>query len=152
MKYATVVTIDAPREKVIEVMDNPDNLPKWLKGLKAYRTITGTPGEVGAVAAMNFDMDGRKIKMTETITEKDLPTLFKATYRAPGIYNEQENFFKELPNGKTEWESHSFYKFSGAMSLVSWALRSRMKKQSLEFMENFKYLVENGTQKWKESA
>jgi len=29
MRYQTEITINLPRARVIELYDNPDNLPKW---------------------------------------------------------------------------------------------------------------------------
>jgi len=32
MKYTSEVTINLPRDRVVELFDDPDNLPKWQKG------------------------------------------------------------------------------------------------------------------------
>lgn len=40
MKYRTEITIDLPREQVIEIFDDPDNLPKWQPGLGSFEPLS----------------------------------------------------------------------------------------------------------------
>lgn len=44
MKYELEITINLPRERVIELFDNPDNLKKWQEGLQSFSHRSGTPG------------------------------------------------------------------------------------------------------------
>lgn len=48
MKYESELVIDLPRERVIELFDNPDNLPKWQEGLQSFEHISGEVGQPGA--------------------------------------------------------------------------------------------------------
>ena len=41
-------------------------------------------------------MGKREIDMIETITVKNLPKEFSATYEAKGVWNEMKNYFEEI--------------------------------------------------------
>lgn len=86
MKYRCEVTIDTPRDRVIELFDNPDNMSKWQPGAKS-RLI--------------YNQKGRRIEMIETIIRRELPDEFTGTYRAKGVENWVSNRFMEEESGQT---------------------------------------------------
>ena len=63
MKYTTEVTIDLPRQRVVELFDNPDNLPKCQPGLQNFDFLSGKEGQTGAKSLLVYDMDGRRVEM-----------------------------------------------------------------------------------------
>ena len=75
MKYEVETTIDLPRERVIELFDNPDNLPKWQPTLQSFELISGESGQPGAKSRLVYLEDGREIEMIETIVN------YKPEYR-----------------------------------------------------------------------
>ncbi|MFQ5507583.1 MAG: SRPBCC family protein [Planctomycetota bacterium] len=50
--YTVEVDIDLPRERVIELFDNADNLYKWQPGLQSFEHLSGEPGQPGASSRM----------------------------------------------------------------------------------------------------
>ena len=44
MKYTCEITIDLPRERVVEIFDDSEKLPKWMPGLKRFEHLSGDPG------------------------------------------------------------------------------------------------------------
>ena len=46
--YTVAIEIDLPRDRVIELFDNPDNLFKWQTGLQSFDHLSGEPGQPGA--------------------------------------------------------------------------------------------------------
>lgn len=95
MQYTTEVMINLPRQRVIELFDDPDSLQKWQPGLKSFEHLSGEPGQPGSKSKLVYDMNGRKIEMIETITRRDLPDEFSGTYDAPGVHNVIVNRFYE---------------------------------------------------------
>ena len=142
MKYTNEIVIDQPREKVIELFDNPDNMKFWQKGFVSFSTFEGTPGEVGAKSHLKYKMGKREVEMVETITQKILPEEFHGTYETKGVYNIQKNYFEE-EGDKTKWISESEFQFSGFMKLMSllWGKKA-FSKQSYSFMDDFKAFAE----------
>ena len=113
MKYSCEVTIAKPRDKVIELFDNSDNMARWQQGLQSYEHISGEPGQPGAKMRLNYDMNGRKVEMVETITSRNFPDEFSGTYEAKGVMNWVTNRFYEEGADKTRWVLDTEFKFSG---------------------------------------
>lgn len=96
LEYDTSIVIDLPRDKVIELFDNPDNLPKWQKGLLSFEPLSGEPGQVGAKSKLVFLMGSRRMEMVGTITRRDLPDVFDGTYDVEGVHNLVQNRFLRI--------------------------------------------------------
>lgn len=143
MRYKKEILIDLPRERVIELFDNPENLAKWQEGLQSFETINGEPGQSGAKSLMLYDLNGRRVEMIETILKRDLPDEFTGTYEAQGVWNWIGNrFFEEGPD-KTRWELETEFKFSGLMRILALFMRGSFPKQTLGQMTNFKEFAES---------
>lgn len=145
MKYTCEITINLPREKVIEKLDNADNMKHWQKGLLDYEILSGTPGEEGAKMRLDYQMGKRSISMVETITKRDFPREFNANYDTKGVHNIQLNHFDEVDSQTTKWTSESEFQFSSfGMKLMGWMMPGAFKKQSLKYLEDFKNFAERG--------
>ncbi|MEQ9402782.1 MAG: SRPBCC family protein [Cyclobacteriaceae bacterium] len=142
MRYSNEIVIDQPREKVIELFDNPDNMKFWQKGLIGFEHIEGEAGKAGAKSTIKYQMGKRKVEMTETIIANHLPDEMESTYETKGIYNLQKNRFKE-EDGKTRWISEAEFQCSGFMKIMAliWGKKA-FQKQSCAYMEDFKAFAE----------
>jgi len=142
MKYTTAVTIQVPREKVIELFDSTENLYKWQPGLKSFEHLSGKPGKEGAESSMVYE--GRKgdLVMKETITHRNFPSEFHASYQAKGVYNQVYNYFEEPEPGTTLWRTKNIFKFRGAMAIMIPLMKKAFKKNTLLSMERFKVFAE----------
>jgi len=145
MKYNLDITINLPREKVIELFDNPDNMKHWQKGLVSFEHFSGEAGNVGAKSKLKYKMGKREIEMIETITKRDLPNEFSGTYEAKGVWNDMKNYFSIVDENKTKWASEVEFKFSGFMKIIAFLMPGNFKKQSYKYMVDFKNFAENGT-------
>ncbi|SHH03092.1 SRPBCC family protein [Flagellimonas flava] len=145
MKYTCEIIVDLPRDEFIKKLDNPENMKHWQRGLVAYEHLTGTPGNEGAQMNLKYKMGKRDLEMVETIIRRDLPTALHATYDTKGVHNIQKNHFKE-EGGKTKWISESEFQFSGfGMKLMGFLMPGAFKKQSMQYLQDFKAFAENGT-------
>jgi uncharacterized membrane protein len=143
MKYESEVSIHLPRQRVIELFDDPENLSKWQPGLKSFEAVSGTPGQVGAKSRLLYDMNGREIEMIETITKRDLPDEFSGTYDAKGVHNIIVNRFYEDGPDKTRWVTESEFQFTGLMSIMAIFMGGSFRKQTLDDMNRFKAFAES---------
>lgn len=141
MKYSCEVTIDLPRDEVIALFDSAENLPKWQPGLQSFEHISGDPGQVGAKSRMVYDENGRTIDLTETITSRNFPDEFAATYEAKGVINWNSNHFY-AEGDKTRWQQETEFKFSGIMRVMSIFMRGAFPKETLKTMNQFKAFAE----------
>lgn len=142
MKYTTEVTIDLPRERVIELFDSTENLTKWQPTLKSFDHLEGDPGQPGAKSKLVYDDSRRTIEMVETITHRDLPDAFHGTYETKGVWNSFENYF-HAEGDKTRWVTHSDFRFSGFMMLVGLVGGAAFRKETLATMNRFKEFAES---------
>src|SRR5688572_20621412 len=68
MHYRLELEINAPRERVVELFLDPDNLQKWQPDLVSFEQIgSGAPREVGAKSKQVHRMGKREFEMIETI-------------------------------------------------------------------------------------
>ena len=143
MKYTTEIEINLPREKVIELFDNTENLKKWQEGLISFENFEGEPGQVGAKSNLKYKMGKREIEMVETITKRDFPDEFFGTYETKGVWNEVKNYFTEEGDDLTKWRLDTEFKGSGMMKIMMFLAPGMFKKQTLKSMNDFKNFAEN---------
>lgn len=145
MKYTIEVLIKSPREEVIKKLDNIDNIKHWQRGLVSAEHMSGTPGEVGAKMKLSYKFGKRQMDLIETITKRDFPNEFNATYETKDMHNAQQNIFEETPEGYTKWTSHSeFIPSSFLLRVMVFLMPGAFKKQSKKYLEDFKDFVETG--------
>lgn len=145
MKYSNSVIIEKPLEEVIQKIDNIDNIKHWQRGLTSAEHLSGTPGEIGAKMKMMYKFGKREMELIETITKRNFPHEFNATYDAKGMHNIQQNLFEELPDGTTKWTSNSEFQASSFMlKAMMFFMPGVFKKQSLQYMNDFKKFAETG--------
>ena len=143
MKYTREVVIDLPRDRVIELFDNPDNLPKWQEGLQSFEHVSGEPGQPGAKSRLVYDHRGRHIEMIETITERNLPDEFSGTYETEGVWNGMKNRFVEDAPDRTRWIAESEFRCSGLkMKLMTIFLRPMFTSTTMKSLRDFKAFAE----------
>ena len=143
MKYEKELIIDVPRHRVVELMDNSDNLLKWQPGLKRFEHVSGEPGQTGAVSKLVYDEKGREVEMTEKIIIRNFPDEFTALYEGNGVVNKFENYFYDDGQNRTRWRTVSEFKFKGFMAILALFMRRAISKQTLKDMEQFKNFAEN---------
>ena len=143
MKYSVEVEINKPVDEVISLFDNQDNLKKWMKGLQSFETISGTPGQPGAISKLQFKMGKREIEMTETITIRNLPIELSGTYEAKGVFNIVKNRFEPISGNRTKYITDQEFRFTGFMKLMGFLMPGAFKKQSLQYLEDFKNFAES---------
>ena len=143
MKYEVEVEINLPRERVIELFNNPDNMKCWQPGLISFEHLSGETGQVGAKSQLHYKMGKRDIEMIETITVNNLPHEFSGTYEAKGVWNHVQNYFMELDDNKTLWKSVNEFKCSGFMKIMVYLMPGMFKKESCKYLLNFKEFAES---------
>ena len=142
MHYSVSVEINLPRDRVIELFDNPDNISKWQPSLLSFKHLSGELGQPGATSELIYKMGKRDIVMIETIIERNLPQSFAATYTTKGVWNQVANHFAEQ-DGKTTWTINTVFKCTGFLRVMAFFMPGMFKKQTTADMLRFKYFTEN---------
>jgi uncharacterized membrane protein len=143
MKYQIEVEVDLPRDQMIELFDDPDNLEKWMPNLKSFEHLNGEPGHVGAQSKFVVSHGKNTCELIETVTVRELPDKFEGTYEMDGMWNEVKNQFIDIDSLKTRWIAHSEFKSDKLMmKLMMFLMPGAFKKESLKFMISFKEFAE----------
>lgn len=142
MKYTDEITIDLPRARVVELFDDPANLPKWQAGFKSFETISGVAGQPGAKSRLLYEMNGRELEMIETVTSRNLPDEFSGTYDAKNVHNIISNHFYEDGPNRTRWVTENEFRFSGIMKIAALFFGGSFKKQTAVYAQAFKKFAE----------
>ena len=146
MKYTLEIVIEEPLAICTKKFDTIENLKHWQRGLVSVEHISGTPRSFGSKMKMHFKIGKNKLPLIETLTHKNLPHQVHCTYAAKGMDNIQENYFEATPENFTKWISvNEFIPLNFKMRLMLWLMPKIFKKQSLQYMKDFKNFVEKGT-------
>lgn len=143
MIYSCSVDIHQPREKVIQLFDNPDNWPHWQIGLLSVEHLTRDPRAEKARSRLQFKINGREIEMIETVEKRNLPDEFVATYEARGVFNRVRNLFAPIDDTSTRYVTEQEFRFTGFMRLIGWFSAGSFKKETLKYMTRFKEFAES---------
>ena len=155
MKYTVSIEIALPREKVVELLADPAQLPKWLRGLVLHEPLSGIHGQVGTTSRVVMQMGTQQIEATETITRREpvdqhgIPSgtvvHFEREIVAEGMWSAVRDRLSEAGPQATLWQSESEYRFSGLlMRLVALLMPRAFRKQSQQHMQDFKAFAEQG--------
>ena len=139
MKYTFETEINAPIEKVAELVGNPDNRKEWMEGLESDEHLSGTPGMPGAKSRLVFKTGNVRITFIGTVTARNLPDEFSETMEAPHVLTTLTTRFVALSPQKTKHSSEQEYQFRGLMNkVVGFLLQGEFRNRTRRHMENFK--------------
>lgn len=142
MKFTSQIIINKPRQEVIEIFDNSENMKEWMPGLQSFENLSGTPGQVGAKSKLVYKMGSREIEMIETVTVRNLPDEFSGTYEAQDVFNIVINKFIAISETQTQYITENEFQFKGFMKIIAFLMPKNFKKQSDKFMVDFKAFAE----------
>ncbi|WP_010539601.1 SRPBCC family protein [Dietzia alimentaria] len=155
MKYVNSIEIAQPREKVAQLLADPEHLPKWLRGLVLHEPVAGIHGHSGTTSRVVLKSGKRTFECTETITRRDPAVLhriptgsvvhFDREIVGEGMSSAVRDRLTETGPETTLWESESEYRFASVtMRLAGLLMTSAFRKQSQQHMDYFKEFAEHG--------
>ncbi len=137
--------IELPRPRVIELFDDPDNMFKWMEGLKIFEHLKGEPGQPGAKSRLVFERGRGEMEMIETVALRDLPDVFAGIYEADHAWNGMVNRFVEESPDHTRWVTENEFRFTGFWKIASIVLRPMFPRQTMKSMRAFKEFAETAS-------
>lgn len=155
MRYTVSIEIALPRERTVQLLADPANIPKWLRGLVSHDPISGAPGQVGTTSRVVLTMGRQTFTCTETVTRREPADLrhipdgsvvhFDLEIVGEGMWSVQRDRLTDAGPGRTLWESESEYRFGGLlMRWVGRLMRRSFVQQSRRHMQDFKAFAEEG--------
>jgi len=147
MKYQLDIEINKPREQVVELFGNPENLAFWQPGFVSIEHVSGEAGKAGSVSRLTY-MHGKANKimvMEEVVNVSNLPDEYSGTYRANMMNMTVGYRFEEISPDKTRLITDNEAEVKGiVMKLMTKLMPGCFKKQSFLYMANFKAFAETG--------
>ena len=155
MRYTVSIEIALPRQRVVQLLADPEHLSKWLRGLVLHEPLSGVHGQVGTKSRVVMQMGEQKIECTETITRREPVDLhgiprervvhFEREIVTKGMWSAVRDRLSESGPETTLWVSENEYRFSGLlMRLVGILMPGAFRKQSRQHMQDFKAFAEQG--------
>jgi len=142
VKHSCTVEIAAPRARVIELFDDPSNLPKWQKDLIRFELLSGRPGRPGARSRLVYRTGKGEFEMIETVTARNLPDEFSGSYEMKmGVMTVGNRFLDH--GASTRWIVDTDYSPSGVMKVITLFMRGAIRKQTVKVLHAFKTFVES---------
>lgn len=143
MKYTVSVMINLSRDRMLERLDEPENMKLWQPTLKSYELLSEEPKAAGARMRLVYEQNGRDFEMMETTLERSLPDSMSFTYEAKGVWNRVINRFEEAAPEKTEWIQENEFRFKGVIAVLGFLAPGMFRKQTLKAMNDFKAFAES---------
>jgi carbon monoxide dehydrogenase subunit G len=142
MKTTHEITVDLPRQRVLELIMDPANFPKWQPGVKTFELLSGQQGQPGAKAKVVIESHGMKLEMIETIIERRLPDVYSLRYDGKGVKNTVENRFYEAAPNRTRWVMTNILEVGLMMKMAAPVINEIVGKQNHDSMKAFKAFAE----------
>ena len=143
MKQKFDITVDAGIDVVWAAFTNPDNMGRWVRNFKSFKTTSGEPGQPGATAEVVFDEKGKAVVLTETVTERREKAFLAGTYESAHGTAHIVHHFEAVDDHTTRWASWCSFTFSGVMKLLSIFMGGGIRKRMEGDMARFKLMVES---------
>lgn len=155
MKYTVSIEVALPLERVVQLLADPAQMPKWLRGLVLHEPISGIHGQVGTTSRIVMQMGQQRFEGIETITRREPVDLhgipngsvvqFDREITGEDMWSAVRDRLSEAGPQTTFWQSESEYRFSGLMMrLVALLMPGAFRKQSRQHMQDFKAFAEQG--------
>ncbi|UJH91143.1 SRPBCC family protein [Antarcticibacterium sp. 1MA-6-2] len=144
MKYSKQIIIALPRAEVFNKLEDPAYLKYWQQGFISFISLGDQRGAVGSRAKLKYKIGHREIVIIETVTKRVFPKKLHVIYESEGVFNSQKSYFEEEPDNSTLWITDNEFKFSGFMRIIGFLKAGSFKKQTQQFMEDFKAFAEEG--------
>ena len=140
MIFRNESVIRRPLPDVIRLFHNRQLQSKWQNGLVSNESLPAKDGK--AQYLLMYTLGRRKLKMTETILEDDLPTQYKVHVRVKGAQHIASNSFSALQDNSTKWISEVEFEFKGLMNVLARFMKKNFEQQTLMYMKSFKAFAE----------
>jgi uncharacterized protein YndB with AHSA1/START domain len=143
MKFKLELAINKPRTEVWKIFTNPENLSKWQPSLTKVESVSGTPGQPGAVSNLTYEEGGREFSLMEKVIRRNDPNRFDVIYENKFTDNPVNNTFIEQGENETLWVVEAEFQFKTVpMKVLGPLLKKKFVTRTQKDMERFKDLME----------
>ncbi len=145
LSFTTEVVLERPIRDVWRAFDSVENMKVWQPTLQSFETVSGTPGQPGAVSRLTYLEGKRRIVLTESITERREPEYFAGSYDRGMAENRIANHFVAVDPTRTQWRMECEFVFRGFWKLLTPLFRGAIEKRTRQDVHRFKECLEAGS-------
>lgn len=128
----TKLIIRRPPEQVWNFFDNPNNLTKWIIGLKSYHHMKGDPRTVEAQAVYEFQENGKMIEMKNEILIRKEPEEFTVKFQHKDLDMIINYSLFDEGNATTSLICNTQYRFRS----LFWEIFTKVMKHKMQERQN----------------
>ena len=144
MKFKLELPINKSRAEVWKAFDNVENMKIWQPTLVSLESMSGTPGQPGAVSKLTYNEGGREFALIEKITHRDEPASFAGVYENNFADNIVRNKFIEQGKDQTLWVMETEFAFKTLlMKIMGPLMKKNFVTRTQREMGRFKDLAES---------
>jgi hypothetical protein len=143
MKFNLELAINRSRAEVWRAFDNVEDMKRWQPSLIKFETLSGTPGQPGAVSKLTYSEGGREFSLIEKITHREEPARFEGVYENDFADNVIRNTFIATGENETLWKLETEFKFKTfIMKIAGPLMKKNFVRRTERDMQRFKKLAE----------
>ena len=141
MKSTVELDIEAPRDRVAALFNDPNNNPKWMDDIARIEPIKGPLGEPGSVYRF-VPKDNPELSFVATVVARE-PAQTRLLLENPNVTVAITDEFRELSSAKTKLISQEVFNFKGLFSRIYGFVGAlAIKRAHRQHMEAFKRFAE----------
>ncbi|MDB4582316.1 SRPBCC family protein [Draconibacterium sp.] len=141
-KFRIQVIINKPVELVYQGYINPDNMLHWTKDLEKFEVIKGKPMEIGSIALLHFNKNGRTHIMEDKLEFIEAEKKIVSCVAGGGLKARVQTNFVRLAKNTVLTLIWNGKGNNLIVRFVLIILRGKIRKQALSELNEFKLLVE----------
>lgn len=143
MKLKFKTEIDAPIDTVWAAFNDAGQMGRWMQNFHSFNVVSGEAGQPGSSAELVFDENGRKVVLTETVTDCREPDFLATSFESPHGTTTIVHHFESLETDRTRWSSWCNFSFRGFMRFMSLFIGGVIRRRTEGDMARFKLMVES---------
>ena len=144
MKFTLELPINKSRAAVWKAFDSPETMKKWQPSLISFETVSGTPGQPGAVSKLIYKENEREFSLMERVTYREEPHRLDGVYENNFADNIVRNTFIEQGKEQTLWVMETEFQFKTLlMRILGPIMKKNFVTRTQRDMERFKEMVES---------
>ncbi len=140
--FKVTTTINAPVQKVWEILMNPDNLQHWLTGFVSAEHLTGKVGEAGSTSKLVFLERGKEMEIIETVLQVIQQQQFSSTMEHKSFKTETDIRLISFGSRTELIQTVEFLPRGFFMKLLVPAIKGAMKKRMANELFSLKNFIE----------
>lgn len=131
-----------PRDQVVELFMDPENMASWQNSLVSYKHLEGVAGQNGAKTRFTHKFGRRNVEMIETIEVNGLPAFLSVIYEAKTAWNRVTYRFSEEGPAATRWAMDCEFRCRGMLRLAAFLMPGMFRRSTERDMQRFKSFAE----------